>query len=263
MSGKALNYVKPLTSAPNGESLTIQEKAILLYLANSHNEEQRATWVGILTIAEHMPGQSTLVDRKTGEKLVSRMSERRVRQIIASLVRKEVLWREPRTGTHGRQHSNFLRFTELDGQPSFQAKVIEQKLQMRGRQAADRSNALRHARNMRVGEFSTQTCGRGCEMPHPGVRDASSARCEMSQGTDATSHRDGCEISHPDPKRSSTESLTESTVIPRHSICGDLLEEARRAQRRLEQRRKERSSPSAAAEIVDTIAKRLHRDGKG
>ena len=74
-----MNYVKPLTSAPNGDPLTIQEKAILLYLANSHNEEQRATWGGVLTIAEHMPGQSTPVDRKTGEKLFSRTSERRVR----------------------------------------------------------------------------------------------------------------------------------------------------------------------------------------
>ena len=64
--------MKPLTSAPNGDPLTIQEKAILLYLANSHNEEQRATWGGVLTIAEHMPVfgqlragtiQSTIIDR--------------------------------------------------------------------------------------------------------------------------------------------------------------------------------------------------------
>ena len=171
--------------------------------------------------------------------------------------------REPRTETHGRQHSNYLRFTELDGQPSFQAQVIEQKLQMRGRQAAERSNALRHARNEGIGEISTQTRGRGCEMPHLGMRDASSSRCENSQGTDATSHRDGCEISHPDPKRSSIESSTEPTVIPKHSICGNLLEEAREAQQRLDQRRQKRSSPSAAADILHTIAERLHRDTTG
>lgn len=42
MSIEALRYVKHLTTSPTGESVTINEKAILWYLADCHRKDKGA-----------------------------------------------------------------------------------------------------------------------------------------------------------------------------------------------------------------------------
>src|SRR5579864_3812210 len=102
MSFRALAIIKPMTkSARTGERITTSEKLILWYIGECYNDEQKAAWCGNRAMA-----------RDNG------ISIRRVNEITAELVRKEIIWREPRFhDTSGREMSNWWRFYEIDGEP--------------------------------------------------------------------------------------------------------------------------------------------------
>ena len=122
MSGKVCAFVKKLNKSPRTEEvLTTAEQLLLWYVADSYNDEAKAAWVGKKAMA-----------RDNG------LSPRRVNQIVAELVRKEVIWREPRYHENGREQSNWLRFYEFDGEPPHRVKVWEEMHRVRGQLAADR-----------------------------------------------------------------------------------------------------------------------------
>lgn len=275
MSARAVNYVKPLMIAPNGEYLTLPEKIILLYLADSHNEQERAVWPFISTIARHMPGTSSIVDHATGELVHGCMSERRVRELIQSLVQKGVLWREPRQSIKGQQSSNRLHFVEIDGAAPAHMQVIEQKLQLRGQQCAARTNEIKRAKADAGGEISTESCEQGCEMPQgegvevrsPGVRDVAGEGCEYSQPQ-------GCEISQPEalegtlkepPRKPLSEPLAATAVeIPGNGATSKISQsqELRQAQQQLDRRRamaSSRASPGAIGGELESLVERIAR----
>ena len=94
MSHVANVYVKKLRVAPNGDAVTATEKAVLWYLADSHNEEESAAWPSIPTIA-----------------LDNNLSERRVREILSDCIRKGIVWRDERKRPNGSIASNYWRFS--------------------------------------------------------------------------------------------------------------------------------------------------------
>ncbi|MCU1285906.1 MAG: hypothetical protein JWO13_2256 [Acidobacteriales bacterium] len=189
MSAEALVYVKKLTKAPNGEEVRPMEKLLLWYIADGHNDEKRAAWHKIATMAGH-----------------NNLSSRRVRELLADCIRKGILWREERFREDDSNQSNYWRFAELDGPPTTAAMVAEEKRRIRGEMAAAKTNATKSRKK------STDACESGCESPQgtdansridereeSQGEDANSRTLvrEESQGEDADSRMDGREMSHP------------------------------------------------------------------
>src|SRR5512146_428842 len=110
MSHAASRYVKKLRASRDGEPLTVQEKAVLWHIADSHNEEEHAAWTSVRTIARDCI-----------------LSDRRTREIISGLVRKKIIWRVFRKDeTTGRNMTNLWKFTELDGEAPVKIQVAEE-----------------------------------------------------------------------------------------------------------------------------------------
>lgn len=174
MSLAAMLYVKKLTTAPNGEAVTLVEKAMLYYLADSHREEERAAWPGVPLMASH-----------------NAVSERRVREILASCVRKRIVWREPRTRENGSLQSNNWRFTVIDGEPPVSVLIDEERRQIKGRADAKRSNAARRAR-LESENNSTNQALLGDESSQEAGAEVRTLPCGSSQGGDAEARTVGC-----------------------------------------------------------------------
>ncbi len=145
MSVDALVYLKTLSRAPNGKRVTLPEKAILWWLADGHSYKpaednpdgtERAAWYKVSTLAAG-----------------NGVSQRRISEILQSLIRKQVIWREPRSRKDGSDTSNYWRFTVLDGDPTPEATVAEEKRRLRGEMAADRTNKLKHSKKLLANAF--------------------------------------------------------------------------------------------------------------
>ena len=128
MSHAANLYVEKLRVAPNGDAVTAAEKAVLWYLADSHNEEA-AAWPSIPIMA-----------------FDNNLSERRVREILSDCIRKEIVWRDERLRPNGSIASNYWRFTEIDGAQTVDSKIAEDKRELRGQQVAAQTNAKKRNR---------------------------------------------------------------------------------------------------------------------
>lgn len=96
MSTRACAYVKTLTTASNGKKISRQEKAILWYLADCHNEKDNAAWPSVRVIA-----------------MANNLSERRVREITAGLEACGVIKRTQRLRPNGSVTSNYYSFPTL------------------------------------------------------------------------------------------------------------------------------------------------------
>jgi hypothetical protein len=179
MSHAANLYVKKLRQAPNGDAVTSAEKAILWYLADSHNEEEAAAWPSIPTIA-----------------LDNNLSVRRVQEILGDCIRKGIVWRDERRTSLGRMTSNYWRFTEIDGAQTFESKVAEEARQMRGQQIALETNAKKRERG-EVVSFPQNGAVPRCEVPHPDGAEDRTLPCEISHPHGAEDRTLPCEISHP------------------------------------------------------------------
>lgn len=173
-------YVKKLTKAPNGEEVTLVEKALLYYLADSHREEERAAWPGVPLMASH-----------------NGISERRVREILASCVRKRIVWREPRTRENGSLQSNNWRFTVIDGEPPVAVLIDEERRQIKGRADAKKSNDVQRARRESE-KNSTETPLSASESSHEAGAEVRTLPCGSSQGGGEQVRRVGRERSQGD-----------------------------------------------------------------
>jgi hypothetical protein len=177
MSLAAMLYVKKLVTAPNGEAVTLVEKAMLYYLADSHREEERAAWPGVPLMASH-----------------NGVSERRVREILASCVRKRIVWREPRTRDNGSLQSNNWRFTVIDGEPPVSVLIDEERRQVKGRADAEKSNAVKRSRRESENNSTIQQVCSDESSQEAGA-EARRVPCGSSQGGGAEVRTDGCESS--------------------------------------------------------------------
>jgi hypothetical protein len=135
MSHAASNYVKKLMQSPTGDRITVQEKCVLWFIADSHNEEQSAAWPSVPNIAKY-----------------SGLSVSRTREIIRSLIDKKIIWRIQRDRDNGSQQSNYWKFTEIDGEPPTSELIAEEKRRLMGRMFRDRKK-------------STDACESPCEIP--------------------------------------------------------------------------------------------------
>lgn len=147
MSGQALKYVKELRQAPNGEPITLREKAVLLFLADAHNIDKKAAWNSVRKIAE-----SFNISRRTAQ------------QILASCISKRVVWPEARRLRDGRQTSNFWHFNELDGHPNAHQQQAYARAQILGEFCARRTNEQRCRHSQ---ELSTDSTDVGCQNSRP------------------------------------------------------------------------------------------------
>jgi hypothetical protein len=183
VSAKALALVKPMTkSARTGEGLTTPEQLLLWYIADCYNDEQKAAWCG---------------NRSLGRD--NNLGIRRVNEITAELVRKEIIWREPRYhDVSGREMSNWWRFYELDGEPPQEVKLWEEKHRVRGE--------LRSQKRKKGAGNPQEGCGEACIPPHgdhaeermdPGISSQGDHAEERMVGC-AIAHGQGCAIAHGD-----------------------------------------------------------------
>lgn len=186
MSHIANIYVKKLRTAPNGDPVTLTEKGVLWYLADSHNEEESAAWPSIPTIAAD-----------------NNVSERRVREILSECVRKQIVWRDERRRPNGSVASNHWRFTEIDGAQTFESKVAEDARKLRGQEVAAQTNEKKRSRGCRD-IFPQNDAETPCEMPQPDPAECRTPPCDISHPDPATSRTLPCEISHPVPATSRT-----------------------------------------------------------
>jgi hypothetical protein len=115
MSLIAISYAKNLVRAPDGSKITATEKAVLLVLADWHNDGLGFAWPSMELLAE-----------KSG------ISGRHCRRVVAGLVRKRVLGRVGMCrADSGGQTSNEYIFLELDSpKPSPETAKIRRKLQL-------------------------------------------------------------------------------------------------------------------------------------
>jgi hypothetical protein len=173
MSAAALKYVKKLITAPNGEIVKPIEKNLLWYIADGHNDESNAAWHSVGAIARD-----------------NNLSTRRVNEILAECIRKQVIWRQERLRETGSNQSNFWRFTEIDGPAPPEILIYEEKLRIRGEFAAARANGTKRARR-----FPQNGCEPGCESSQGADARSRRGGCESSQGEDANSRTLGCESS--------------------------------------------------------------------
>lgn len=97
MSHAANNYVKKLKVGPNGDMLSIQEKAVLWYLADCHSEEAGGiAWPSVKTLSE-----------------ACHVSERQIRRIITDLEAKALIGRNAKQRENGSSRSNDYFFVAL------------------------------------------------------------------------------------------------------------------------------------------------------
>jgi Helix-turn-helix domain len=124
VSAAALHYVKNLRTAPTGEPFTLPERALLLYLADAHNEKNSGgAWPKVNTLAEFF-----------------RVTRRSIQRHLAALVRKGVIHAEKRHQRDGRLASNRWYFTHIDGPQSLADHAAYRKMQSLGRKAMIRTN---------------------------------------------------------------------------------------------------------------------------
>ena len=94
VSHAAVAYVKNLSTASDGSKITAIEKAVLLQLADDHNEELGVAWPSLRHLARRCC-----------------LSERHTRKVISSLERKGVIRRIPcLRQSDGAQTSNNYSF---------------------------------------------------------------------------------------------------------------------------------------------------------
>jgi hypothetical protein len=167
MSIEALRYVKKLKVSPSREEVTVREKAILWYLADSHREEEKAAWPSISTIAN-----------------ANNLEERTVREILRSLVLKRVVWRDERLRANGSRTSNYWRFTEIDGDPPVRALLDEEKRQILGRKGAAKANEARRRKTFASGNPQS-VCEPGCGITHEADAEIRRVGCGNPQGDTA------------------------------------------------------------------------------
>jgi hypothetical protein len=97
VSHAANNYVKKLKVGPNGDTLSIQEKAVLWYLADCHSEEAGGiAWPSVKTLSE-----------------ACHVSERQIRRILLELEEKHLICRIAQLRENGSSRSNDYYFVEL------------------------------------------------------------------------------------------------------------------------------------------------------
>jgi hypothetical protein len=119
MSARAVQYVKSLSTSLGGEPFTAGERAVLLYLADAYNDERRAAWPILRTVATYFGVTRRAIERR-----------------LAELVRKGVIWAERRPERRGRNVSHYWHLTGLDGAPSAADVSRYREVQERGRASA-------------------------------------------------------------------------------------------------------------------------------
>lgn len=113
MSHTACNYVKYLRRAPNGQKITVAEKAVLGILADYHRDDMGCAWPSVKKLAE-----------------CSCVGERWCREILARLEQKGVIRRVSTSRQDGGQSSNEYIFPALDSLGSkAKADAARQKFQ--------------------------------------------------------------------------------------------------------------------------------------
>lgn len=111
MSHAANNYVKKLKASPSGEVISVQEKAILWYLADGHNEEfGGVAWPSVSTLAS-----------------AHALSQRQIRRILSELERKEIIGRISRVRANGSCRSNAFFFVALGQDMEPESEQIRKK----------------------------------------------------------------------------------------------------------------------------------------
>jgi hypothetical protein len=197
LSIDALKYIKDLNVAPNGEPIDLREKALLWYLANSHNEEKRCAW----------PSNKKMA-------LANNISKRTVQEILKECVRKGIVWRRETFRDNGSLSSNEWRFTDLDGGPTSEDLIAEEKRRIRGEQMAAKANARRPDGDLEddeLEEISTEDCGSQrsslhqasagfcatpCEIPHDLAQDSALPSAGIVAWGSAESLATSCGIPH-------------------------------------------------------------------
>jgi hypothetical protein len=105
VSFKATQYVKHLTTAPDGSRITPSEKGVLMQLADDHNEDRGCAWPRITKLAPRC-----------------NMHEVHCRRLIRSLEKKGLLESTPDLRDNGGRTSNQYRFPAID--PPFDQKQV-------------------------------------------------------------------------------------------------------------------------------------------
>jgi Helix-turn-helix domain len=97
VSHAANSYVKKLKQSPTGEAISVQEKAVLWYLADCHSEESGGiAWPSVKTLSEYC-----------------HLSERQIRRIVGELERKVIIGRKGHLRENGSCRSNDYYFLPL------------------------------------------------------------------------------------------------------------------------------------------------------
>ncbi len=144
MSCKVLRYVRSLTEGKNGEPIKTAEKAALWYLADAYNDEQRAAWPAVSTIAR-----------------ANNWSHRYAQIVLGECIRKGIIWREPRRRLDGSNRSNCWRFVRFDGEPPLRVKPEELT---KGKKRIEGTNAINLDTQPKI---STATCEKEGVPEHP------------------------------------------------------------------------------------------------
>lgn len=100
MSWKATAYVKGLSLAPNGETLTRSEKLLLLMLAEAHTDNEATSFFSLELLAS-----------------MACLSDERLHRLLARLQKKGVIARHDglRNGVRTTSRSIYYNFPELSG----------------------------------------------------------------------------------------------------------------------------------------------------
>jgi hypothetical protein len=211
VSGKAIEYVKRLRQAPNGELIKFREKAVLLFLADAHNVEKGAAWNSVRRVAE-----SFNITRRT------------VQQILATCVANGVIWPEERRQKDGRQTSNFWRFTEIDGGPTQQQRLAYVRKQIVGEMCARRTNEKKRDRIKALSTASTELVRK------ISLREGEEAHAPEGEPPDATRAK---AFTPELPKEPPEEVPVDPPVVAtKNNFCGN--PELIKAQERLETKRR-------------------------
>lgn len=178
LSASARDYVKKLNKAPDGQAITLGEKALLWYLADSYNDDPaiRAAWPAIDTLAKD-----------------NGMSAGRVRQILSDLIGKRIVWRDHRPRKDGRSvttHSkkgskvfpiktNLWRFNALDGDPPEEVLEYEKREKARGKLIAEETHKklkTKKCSTNKVSEYPQFSCATGSDASDPEAHEVMSQR---------------------------------------------------------------------------------------
>lgn len=96
MSWTATSYARNLHLDPAGRKLPFSEKALLLYLADSYNDELGCAWPSVKTLSAD-----------------SHLGERQIRTLLGSLAERGVIRIEERSRPDGSRTSNYYYFPAL------------------------------------------------------------------------------------------------------------------------------------------------------